>query len=179
MDTYESDFDDCLEMARALLSGNEDNADLWEANELVNRAISLRPSSAEAWLLKCQILSGLGDDVAALAAVEMAIRRTPRNAEAHYWKTAVLADLERYDDALRSVERAFRHLGETDEWLIEDLYYEKALILDAIGRQDAALATYEAGLARCPDSAILKSGLEPLRRARTRQRFKVLRGGLG
>ena len=179
MDTQESTFDDCLEMARALLSGNEDSADLWEANDLVNRAIALRPTSADAWLLKCQILSGLGDDVAALAAVEMAIRRTPRNAEAHYWHTAVLADLERYDDALRSVERAFRHLGSSEEWLVEDLYYEKASILNAIGRQDAALATYEAGLARCPDSAILKSGLEPLQRERPRRRFQVLRGGLG
>ena len=89
-----------------------------------------------------------------------------------------IADLERYDDALNAVERAFININQQDEWLVEDLYYEKAAALDAIGCQEAALATYEAGLERCPDSVILKAGIEPLRRERARQRFKVIRGGL-
>ena len=55
----------------------------------------------------------------------------------------ILADMERYGDALKSVERAFRCMSPEDEWLTEDLYYEKAAILDAIGRQDEALATYD------------------------------------
>ena len=53
------------------------------------------------------------------------------------------------------------------------------MILDAIGRQDEALATFEAGLKRCPESTILKAGLEPLRRERIRSTFKVIPGGLG
>lgn len=175
---YEDEFEDALEMARALLGGTDDSADLWEANDLVNRALRIRPSDPEAWILKCQILSALDDDTAALAAVEMAIRRAPKLAEAHYWRTAVLSDLERYDEALKSVERAFRYLGPEDDWLLEDLYCEKAMILDAIGRQDEAMATYEAGLKRCPESSILKAGLAPLRRERTRATFKVIPGGL-
>jgi tetratricopeptide (TPR) repeat protein len=178
MDTYENEFEDSLEMARALLGNNEDSGDLWEASELVNRALAIRPADPDAWILKCQILSALDDDFAALAAVEMAVRRAPRASEAHYWRAAVLADLERYDDALRAIERAFRHLSPDDDWLVEDLYYEKAVILDAIGRRDAALATYEAGLQRCPESVILKAGLEPLRRERVRSTFKVIQGGL-
>jgi tetratricopeptide (TPR) repeat protein len=178
MDTYENEFEDSLEMARALLGSNEDSGDLWEASELVNRALGIRPADPDAWILKCQILSALDDDFAALAAIEMAVRRAPRASEAHYWRSAVLADLERYDDALRAIERAFRHLSPDDDWLVEDLYYEKAVILDAIGRREAALATYEAGLARCPESAILKAGLEPLRRERVRSTFKVIPGGL-
>ncbi len=171
------EFEDSLEMARALLGGNEGASDLWEANEYVNRALRLRPADADAWMLKCQIMSALEDDPAALASAEMALRRAPRSAEAHYWRAAVLADMERYADALKAIERAFRYMGKDDEWLLEDLYYEKAAVLDAIGRQDEALATYEAGLKRCPDSQILKAGLEPLRREKNRRMFKVIPGG--
>src|SRR3954469_572319 len=104
------EFDDCMEMARALLGGYEGAGDLWEANEYVNRALRARPAEPEAWILKSQVLSSLDDDVAALAAAEMAVRRAPRAAEAHYVRAAVLADLERYHEALKAVERSFRHM---------------------------------------------------------------------
>jgi tetratricopeptide (TPR) repeat protein len=177
MNTYESEFEDALEMARALLGGNEDSGDLWEANDLVNHAIGLRPNDTDAWILKCQILSALEDDTAALSAIEMAVRRSPRRAEAHYWRAAVLGDLQRYDEALKAIERGFRNLGADEDWLVEDLYYEKASVLDAIGRREEALATYEAGLKRCPDSNLLRAALEPLRREDVRARFKVIEGG--
>jgi tetratricopeptide (TPR) repeat protein len=147
-----------MEMARALLGGYDGAGDLWEANEYVNRALRLRPNEPEAWILKSQILSSLDDDPAAMAAAEMAVRRAPRSAEAHYVRAAVLADLERYPDALKAVERAFRHMGTDDDWLLEDLYYEKAAILDALDRADEAMATFETGLKRCPESSLLKAG---------------------
>lgn len=178
METYESEFDDVLEMARALLGGSEDPADLWEANDLVGRALRIRPDDPEAWILKGQILSALDDDTAALAAVEMATRRAPDMAEARYWLAAVLADLERYEEALAEVEKAFSKLGEADDWLVEDLYCEKGMILDTLGRRDEALAAYEEGLLQCPDSTLLRSGIEPLRRERIRASFKVIQGGL-
>lgn len=174
----EDEFDDCLEMARALLGGYEGAGDLWEANEYINRALRARPTDPEAWILKSQILSSLDDDPAALAASEMAVRRAPRSAEAHYVRAAVLADMERYHDALKAVERSFRHSGPDDDWLLEDLYYEKAAILDALDRADEAVATFEAGLKRCPESTLLKAGLEPLRRERMRRAFRVIPGGL-
>ena len=174
---HQDEFDDCMEMARTLLGAYEGAGDLWEANDYINRALRLRPSEPEAWILKSQILSSLDDDPAALAASEMALRRSPRTAEAHYVRSAVLADMERYHEALKAVERAFRHCGPGDEWLLEDLYYEKASILDALDRADEAMATFEAGLKRCPDSQLLKSGLAPLRRERMRKSFRVLDGG--
>src|SRR3954453_1261963 len=122
------EFDDCMEMARALLGGYEGAGDLWEANDYVNRALKLRPMEPEAWILKSQVLSSLDDDVAALAAAEMAVRRAPRAAEAHYVRAAVLADLERYHEALKAVERSFRHMRADEDWLLEDPYYEKAAI---------------------------------------------------
>lgn len=174
---HQDEFDDCIEMARTLLGGSESAADLWEANDYINRALRLRPSDPEAWILKSQILSSLEDDPAALAASEMAVRRAPRTAEAHYVHAAVLADMARYHDALKAIERAFRHSHGDDDWLLEDLYYEKAAILDSLNRADEAVATFEAGLRRCPDSALLRSGLEPLRRERVRRSFRVLDGG--
>jgi len=178
MEHYENEFEDVIETARSLLVGNEDHSDLWEANDLVNRALRLRPHEPDAWILKCQILSSLDDDLAALAAVEMSLRRAPRLAEAHYWRGAVLADLARHAEALGAVDRAFRHQRPEEDWLLEDLYCEKALILDALGRQDEALATFEAGIVRCPDSVVLQAGIEPLRRDRIRASFRVIPGGL-
>jgi len=171
------EFDDSMEMARALLGGYEGAGDLWEANDYVNRALKLRPMEPEAWILKSQVLSSLDDDIAALAAAEMAVRRAPRTSEAHYVRAAVLADLERYHDALKACERAFRHVSPEDDWLLEDLYYEKAAILDALDRADEAMACFETGLKRCPESSLLKAGLEPLRRERVRRTFTVLPGG--
>jgi tetratricopeptide (TPR) repeat protein len=175
--TEQEEFDDLLEIARSLLAAQEGASDLWEANDAVNRAIAIYPGDSEAWLLKCQILSSLEDDAASLACAEMSIRRAPRSAEAQYWRAAVLADLGRYPEALRGIERSFRYIRDEDDWLLEDLYYEKAAVLDAIGRADEALAAIEAGLKRCPESQILKAGLEPLRRERMRRTFKVLDGG--
>jgi tetratricopeptide (TPR) repeat protein len=171
------DFDDYLEMARALLGGYESVSDLWEANEYVNLALHLRPNDVNAWILKSQILSSLEDDPAALAAAEMAVRRAPKSAETLYVRAAVLADMERCDDALKAIDRAFRYLTADDEWLLEDLYYEKAAILDALDRTDDAVATFEAGLKRCSNSTLLRAGLEPLRRERVRRSFKVIDGG--
>src|SRR5262249_9677599 len=102
MSFHQDEYDDCIEMARALLGGYEGAGDLWEANDYINRALMLRPSEPEAWILKSQILSSLDDDPAALAAAEMAMRRAPRMAEAHYVRAAVLADMERYTEALKA-----------------------------------------------------------------------------
>jgi tetratricopeptide (TPR) repeat protein len=177
MPPIEDDFDELLETARDRLASNEGASDLWDSNDAVNKALVIHPGNAEAWLVKCQVMSALEDDASALAAVEMALRRAPRSAEAQYWRAAVLADMARYDDALRALERAFRNLSEDEDWLLEDLYCEKASILDAIGRRDEAVATFEAGLKKCPDSAILRAGLEPLVRERRRASFKLLPGG--
>jgi tetratricopeptide (TPR) repeat protein len=173
----QDEFDELLESARALLGAQEGASDLWEANDALNRALRLRVGDVEAWLLKGQVMSALEDDASALGCVEMALRRAPRSAEAMYWRAAVLADMTRYPEALQALERAFRYLVEGEEWLLEDLYYEKAAVLDAIGRKDEAVAVFEQGLSRCPDSQILKAGLEPLKREKVRKQFKVLPGG--
>ena len=181
MITAEDEFEECLDLARQLLSGSDEIADAWEANELCNRALRLRPRDAVAWLVKAQVQLELDDPVAALSAVEMALRRMPRSAEVHYLHAASLSQMGRYDDALRAITRAFQYAGIAsqgdDQGLMEELFYEKAAILEALNRGDEAVATFEAGLSRYPDSDLLRSGLEPLRRQLLRRSWQVLDGG--
>ena len=176
-DSKEDDFHVALETARSLLGTADGDAALQEANDIVNQALALRPKAAEAWIVKCQVLSALDDDAAALAAIEMAVRRAPRLPEAHYWRTAVLSDLGRHTEALRAADCAFRNLGDQDSWLLEDLYCEQAMILNAMGKPDEALDVFETGLRRCPGSSVLQAGAEPLRRERIRSSFRVIPGG--
>jgi tetratricopeptide (TPR) repeat protein len=176
-DQSQSQFESKLDEARTLLAGDCDSQAASVANDLVIRALALRPESCSAWTLKCQVHSTLGDDTAALAAIEMAVRFNPTSAETLYWRAAVLSDLGRHSDALKTIHRCFRYVQADDAWLLEDLYCEKAMLLNAIGRDDEAVATYEAGLRRCPRSSLLKAGLAPLRRATARKSFTVLEGG--
>jgi tetratricopeptide (TPR) repeat protein len=173
---FESELERLLEQARELLGAGDDTL-LVEANTTVNQALQLNPDCVEAWLLKCQVASATGDDLAALAAVEMGLRRAPHRAEALYWRGAVLGDLGRHREALRSIEAALRVLAETDHWLLEDLFYEKVMVLDSLGLHDAAVAACEAGLDRCPGSPLLRAALAPAERARVKSSLKVLRGG--
>jgi tetratricopeptide (TPR) repeat protein len=175
---YDSELERLLDQVRELL-GAADDALLGEANITVNQALQLLPDSVEGWLLKCQVASAAGDDLAALAAVEMALRRAPHRVEGLYWRGAVLGDLGRHREALRSIEAALRVLADADSWLVEDLMYEKVAILDALGLHDAAVAACAAGLERCPGSALLRAALAPAERARVRAGLRVLRGGAG
>ncbi|HRD59464.1 MAG TPA: hypothetical protein PL137_01045, partial [Nocardioides sp.] len=54
--------DHLLERARELLA---EDASFVSANAMVNQALALRPDSATAWIVKCQIASAQGDDFAA------------------------------------------------------------------------------------------------------------------
>ncbi|HEY0250304.1 MAG TPA: hypothetical protein VGC41_02215 [Kofleriaceae bacterium] len=180
-----------LDQVRDLL-GDGDDARLVEANAIVNQALQLRADSIDGWLLKCQIASAMGDDLAALAAVEMALQVSSRGPlasfggpiadligppEALYWRGAVLGDLGRYREALSSVEAALRSLGDDPHWLLEELFHEKVTILDALGMHDAAVAACAQGLQRCPGSALLRAAMIPVERARVRTTLKVLPGG--
>jgi tetratricopeptide (TPR) repeat protein len=175
---FDSEFERLLDRARELL-GEADDALLHEAHTAVNQALTLCPNSVDGWLVKCQVASATGDDIAALAAVEMAQHRAPERAECLYWRGAVLGDLGRHREALRAIEAAFRATTDDDQWMLEDLYYEKAVILEALGLHDAAVATCESGLRTCPGSPLLRAVLVPAERARVRSSLKVLRGGQG
>ena len=177
MQEKDTDFEDLLETARVLLGGNEEREEIWQADRLVARALRMRPHDPEAWLLKCQVCSALDDDFSALAAAEMALGKSPKSPEVHYWRGAVLADLGRFSEALRSIDTAFRCLARGFEWLLEDLYFEKAMILESVGRREDAVETLTDGLSRCPESPVLRAGLAPIERERLKSSLRLLQGG--
>lgn len=131
MDVVDDDYDGWLARARRLLAEGGDAASLAEATAACNRAIASRPDAAEGWIVKCQLASALDDDAGALAAAEMAVARAPRRAEAHFWRAAVLGDLGLLDAGLAAVDQAMALLGDDDGWLLEDLFFEKAAMLEA------------------------------------------------
>ena len=179
MDDAEETVERWLEVARGLLGEGDDARTLERANHAVNQALGLAPDYAPAWIVKCQLATARGDDLAALAAAEAAITYAPTSAVAHYWRGALLGDLGHGAIALAAIERAFLHLCDDDNWLLEDLYFEKATLLDALGDRDAAAATYRAGLTRCPGSQLLRAGLDPGTPPVTcGSALKLLRGGL-
>ena len=175
---HQTEYERLLERTREALGAGEDDQ-LGDANLAVNHALKLRPDSVDGWLLKCQVCSAAGDDVAALAAAEMALSREPARAECLYWHGAVLGDLGQHREALRAIESGFRVLADDEHWLLEDLYYEKVSLLEALGLHEAAVATCEEGLQVCPGSALLRAALAPAERARVRSSLRVLRGGQG
>ncbi|HEU0030011.1 MAG TPA: hypothetical protein VFQ53_05215 [Kofleriaceae bacterium] len=171
-----AEFDRLLDRARELLGAGDDEL-LAEANLAINQALTLRPESVDGWLVKCQVASATGDDIAALAAAEMAYARAPSRVETLYWRGAILGDLGRHREALRAIEAALRAITNDDQWMLEDLYYEKAMILEALQLHEAAVSTCQAGLSKCPGSALLRAALVPAERARVRSFLKVLPGG--
>lgn len=178
--TQEEEFGRSLHLCRELLNGAKDAADLGEANALCNRALRLRPRDPDAWVMKAQVLLRLEDGPAALGAALAALQVRPRSAEAHALRAAALSQMELFPEALRAALRAFRLCEEQpgQEALLEELYYERAAILDALDRTGEALATFEEGLRRYPESDLLRAGLEPLLRQQRRRSFQVLDGGL-
>ena len=56
MTSAQDEFEECLDLARQLLTGSDEIDDLWEANDLCNRALRLRPRDSVAWLVKGQAL---------------------------------------------------------------------------------------------------------------------------
>lgn len=173
---HEIEFERLLDHARELLGAGDDTL-LTDANTAVNHALTLSPDSVEGWLVKCQVASATGDDLAALAAAEMALARAPDRAETLYWRGAVLGDLGRHREALQAIEAALGAITLEDQWMLEDLYYEKAMVLEALGLHEAAISTCEVGLVSCPGSVLLRAALVPAERARVRSSLKVLRGG--
>ena len=88
----------------------------------------------------------------------------------------LVVEVDEYDEAVRFYRDV---LGAPVELQVHGDGGEKVTILDALGLHDAAVAACEAGLDKCPGSALLRAALAPAERARVRSGLKVLRGGAG
>ena len=138
---YATELERLLEHARELLGAGDDTL-LHDANIAVNHALQLTPDCVDAWLLKAQIASATGDDLAALAAVEMALHRSPHRAEALYWRGAVLGDLGRHREAIEAYLEAVKGAPQRGK-----ASFNLACAYALIGEKEKALAAAEQAVA--------------------------------
>ncbi|NNM52661.1 MAG: tetratricopeptide repeat protein, partial [Pseudomonadales bacterium] len=77
-----------------------------QAREMADRAVALDSGNAEAWNIRCNVLSAMQNRSEALMSVDRAIALAPQVSDFHYNRGLVLQSLERWDEALRAYEHS-------------------------------------------------------------------------
>jgi len=118
------------------------------ALDLLTRALTANPASAEATYSRALTFKALNCLQDALADLDKAIALRSGFAAAHNDRGIVLSALERPADALKSHDQAVALKPD-----FAAAWNNRALVLAALGRHDAALESYDAALTLSPDSA--------------------------
>jgi predicted O-linked N-acetylglucosamine transferase (SPINDLY family) len=113
-----------------------------------DRALTLRPESAEVLSNRGNILRELKRFEEALASYDKALALKPDYADALNNRGAALMELKRFDEALTSYDRALTLRSDFAEAL-----YNRGSTLKELKRFDEALASYDRALAVRPDHA--------------------------
>jgi tetratricopeptide (TPR) repeat protein len=121
-----------------------------EALPLLRRATELDPSSADAWAILSETLSGLGQPVEGLLASERAVSLDTRLVEGWYARSLGLIRLHYYKEALDASAQAIAL--DPDSWRALDIH---ARALAYLQRYDEALAASEAALRLDADNPTL------------------------
>jgi tetratricopeptide (TPR) repeat protein len=116
-----------------------------EAIELLSRALSVNPASADAHYNRGVALGELKRNPEALASYERAIALKPDYVDAHYNRGVALGDLERHAEALESYERAIALQPDYAE-----AHNNRGVALSYLQRHAEALASYERAIALKP-----------------------------
>ncbi|MDD1673399.1 MAG: tetratricopeptide repeat protein [Methanomicrobiales archaeon] len=77
-----------------------------EAVKVCSQAIELDPTSADAWLCKCNGLKGMGKDEEALECYNQALKIDPKSVQAWVNKGNLLFKMHREDEAIEAIEKA-------------------------------------------------------------------------
>lgn len=169
-------FSDLIDETKTLIGTFEDPANILKANDSINRALKISPKNPDAWALKSQIHSALEDDFSAYAAIQEALYHSPNRSDLLYIKAAILGDLDFFNEAEDIINLAFSRTSKED-LIREDLFYEKALLLGAQGKNDESSQTIKQGLDEFPDSELLKSQIRSNIENSDRPRFRLIKGG--
>ncbi len=113
-----------------------------------DRALQVRPNSAEALSNRGTALKELKRFEEALASYDRALTLRPDFAEALFNRGNILHELERFDEALASYDRALEVRPNHAE-----AHTNRGLTLHELKRFDEALASYDRGLQMRPDDA--------------------------
>jgi tetratricopeptide (TPR) repeat protein len=103
-----------------------------------DRVLAIRPSFAEAWTNRGNVLTAIGNYKDAIASYDNAINVNPRLDEAWYNRGNVLSILKRYKDAVTSYDKAIAIQPDKDEaWI------NRGIALTKLQRYQDAIIAYE------------------------------------
>ena len=122
--------------------------DFDRAISLLNKAVTLKPDDAEAYVYRGLALHGAGQTQAALDSFDRAIALNPDLAEAWHYRGTVLKKLGRTDAALDSFDKTIALNPDSAE-----AYFNRGNILSDLKQMDAALDSYDRAIAITPDKA--------------------------
>lgn len=115
-------------------------------------ALRLDPTHFKSLYNRAFCLDALGRTLEAAESYEAALRLKPNHPPAHYNHGVQLDKLGRSEDALRALDRAVS-LAKDDSDCAAAAWYARALVLDKIGRFNAALDSYKQAAVASPANA--------------------------
>jgi len=131
-----------------------------QAIDSFEKALALKPGTAEAYNAKATSLQQLGRLGDAVAAYDKAVAANPRYVEAHFNRGTALEALGRFDEALASYDRAIVARPNFVE-----AYNNRGVRLQALGRFEEALASFDRALGYAPSHAAVLNNKGRLLRA--------------
>ena len=120
-----------------------------EALASYDKAVFIRPNTADAWINRGVALENLGRYSEAIDSYDKATALQPASAEAWYGRGIALRKLGRFADAISSYEKAIAiNPSYVEAWL------NRGAALDYLGRYDDAIASYDMVLAIQPNHTL-------------------------
>ncbi len=123
-----------------------------EAIADADRALTLEPQSSAALLLRAEALFAAGSVDRALVAADALLAVAPTSAAGRHLRARALREIGRLDEAV--AEYNFFLSGQAQP--LPELYIERAEVLAALGRTDAALLSLDEGVTRVGEVSTLR-----------------------
>jgi tetratricopeptide (TPR) repeat protein len=121
-----------------------------EAKAILTKAVTENDKDVLAHFYLGVTCAGLGDNPHAVSSYQKALALDPKFAEAYVNLSALQLDAKDADGALATVEQGLKSVDNAD------LYLNKALALDALGKKDQSLEAYAVAVKHLPDNMSLR-----------------------
>jgi len=121
-----------------------------EAKEVLAKAITSKPADVLAHYYMGVACSGMGDSPGAIGSFKRAIELDPKFAEAYVNLSALQLDQKDAQGALATADAGLNHAKHPD------LYLNRAIALENLGKKDDAASAYAAAVEHMPDNFSLR-----------------------
>jgi len=121
-----------------------------EAKELLTKSVAANSNDVLAHYYLGVTCGGLGDDAGAAASYKRAIELDKKFAEAYVNLSALQLDLKEASGALATAEAGLKNVKNAD------LYLNRAIALEALGKKEESIAAYGAAVQNMPENLSLR-----------------------